>query len=550
MSTLKLIQDAINGEVSNESSVIEENSEDTSIFKIPPELVVYPKNSADLQKLVCLANKNPDKFTLTARSAGTDMSGGPLTSSVVVSLTKHLNKIISVNEEQATVEPGMYYRDFDKETLKYGVILPSYTASRELNTVGGMVANNSAGEKSLTYGKTEKWVRSLKVVLSDGNEYEFKKLSRTELEDKKSQDDFEGKLYRDLDWIIKERLEMIHENKPTVSKNSAGYNIWNVWDEEQDTFDLTQLFVGSQGTLGLITEITFGLVKPKEYSRMFVMFLRKKHMAVLGGMVNSVLEEKPESFESYDDKTFSVMLRIFPKLIKKLGGNPFKVMRDFLPEMKMIMTGGIPKLVLMAEFTGDTEKEVVESALKAQSEILKKYKVSTHVTKSQEEGNKFWTIRRESFKLLRENIHGKHTAPFIDDISVRPEYLPEFLPQLYEIMSDYKLLFTIAGHIGDGNFHIIPLMDFSRPDFKEIVEELSERVYELVGKYNGSITGEHNDGIIRTPFLHYMFSKQMLDTFVDIKNIFDPKGIFNPGKKVNGDKDYLFASIKKEFKET
>jgi len=384
------------------------------------------------------------------------------------------------------------------------------------------VANNSAGEKSLTYGKTEKWVRALKVVLSDGNEYEIRKLSRAELEAKKQQQDFEGAMYRKIEKLILDNRKMLEEEKPTVSKNSAGYYLWNVWDKENDTFDLTQLFVGSQGTLGLITEITFDLVRPKKHARMMVMFLRKRHMQQLGDMVNTVLKEKPESFESYDDKTFGIMLRIFPKLLKRLGGNPFKILWDFLPEVKMILTGGIPKLVLMAEFVGDTEEEVIAAAKKAQKAVLAEYKVATHVTRSQKEGEKFWTIRRESFKLLRENVHGKHTAPFIDDISVRPERLPEFLPKLYAIMAEYKLIFTIAGHIGDGNFHIIPLMDFSRPDFQKIIRELSEQVYTLVGEYDGSITGEHNDGLIRTPFLDHMFSPEMIQTFVKVKDIFDP----------------------------
>ncbi|MCA9358870.1 FAD-binding oxidoreductase [Candidatus Kaiserbacteria bacterium] len=548
MDYKKELEGVFSGEVVTDGLKIEECSEDTSLFHIQPACVVMPKSVADIKALVGFAKNNPG-VSLTARAAGTDMSGGPLTDSVVVSMTEHFNKILSVDGEQAVTQPGVFYRDFEVETLKHDAILPSYTASKELNAMGGMVANNSAGEKSLTYGKTEKWVRALKVVLSDGNEYEFKKLSRAELEEKKSLDGFEGKLYRDIDWIIHEQIELIKNEKPTVSKNSAGYNIWNVWDEASDTFDLTQLFVGSQGTLGLITEITFGLIKPKKHARMMVMFLRESNMSELGDLVNTVLKEKPESFESYDDKTFGIMLRIFPKLLKKLGGNPFKLMMDFLPEVKMILTGGIPKLVLMAEFTGDSEAEVVAAADRAEASVQASYKVSTHVTKSQKEGEKFWTIRRESFKLLRENVHGKHTAPFIDDISVRPERLPEFLPKLYAIMADYKLVFTIAGHIGDGNFHIIPLMDYSRPDFIEIIRDLSKRVYALVGEYGGSITGEHNDGLIRTPFLDQMFSADMLQVFAEVKNTFDPDRIFNPHKKVDGDMELLFASIKKEAKD-
>ena len=544
---LENLKPTFKGEIAVDEKTLAENSEDTSIFRIKPAAVVYPKHAADVKTLVKYANKHKGELSLTARAAGTDMSGGPLTDSVVVNFTRHFNEVLKIGKSHAVTEPGVFYRDFEKATLKNDLLLPCYTASRELNTVGGMVANNSAGEKSLTYGKAERWVRALKAVLRDGKEYKFKKLSRKELEKKKALDTFEGQLYRDVDWHIHESIDLIRREKPIVSKNSAGYGIWNVWDEEHDTFDLTQLFVGSQGTLGLITEISFDLIKPKKHSRMLVMFLRKRHMPVLGDLVNTVLAEKPESFESYDDKTFGVMLRVFPKLIKRLGGNPFKVLKDFWPETKMILTGGIPKLVLMAEFTGDSEEEVAHRALQAEALIHRHHPdVATHVTRDQEEGQKFWTIRRESFKLLRENIHGKHTAPFIDDISVRPEKLPEFLPKLYAIMDEYNLVFTIAGHIGDGNFHIIPLMDFSRPDFKEIIEELSDRVYALVGEYQGSITGEHNDGLIRTPYLGAMFSPEMLELFEKIKNIFDPDRIFNPHKKVDGDKELLFSSIKEE----
>lgn len=538
----------VTGEVSTENCDLELASEDTSIFKIKPVCIVSAKDEADLSALITYANEHVGEMSLTARSAGTDMSGGPLTSSVVVDFLKHFNTIVSVTEAEAVTEPGVFYRDFEKETLKHGAILPSYTASKELNTVGGMVANNSAGEKSLTYGKTERYVQSLNVMLSDGNRYTFSKLSRTQYEAKKSQTDFEGSIYRQVDDILLNNADTIEKNTPIVSKNSAGYGIWKVWDKVNDTFDLTQLFVGSQGTLGLITQISFKLVKPKVHSRMLVLFLRKRHMPELGKLINVVLKENPESFESYDDKTFGIMLRVFPKLMKRLEGNLFSLARDFWPETKLILTGGIPKLVMMAEFTGDNEAEVVETAMRAEAAINRLYDVATHVTRSQKEGEKFWLIRRESFKLLRENVSGKHTAPFIDDISVRPEYLPEFLPKLYAIMDEYNLVYTVAGHIGDGNFHIIPLMDFARPDFKHIIEELSARVYKLVGEYKGSITGEHNDGLIRTPFLHYMFSEEMLAVFSSIKNIFDPNKIFNPHKKVDPDLDLLFKSIKTEMK--
>lgn len=539
-----VIPESFTGEIDNSPDTLNQYSEDTSIFKIQPQLVVFPKNKTDIAILIHYVHTRRSELSLTARSAGTDMSGGPLTNSIVVDFLRYFNQIITVNKEYAVTQPGVFYRDFETATLKHGVIMPSYTASRELNTVGGMVANNSAGEKSLTYGKTERYVRELKVMLQDGIEYTLKKLSRVELEAKKSQHDYEGEIYRRLEQLLLDNHQAIKEAKPIVSKNSAGYGIWNVWNEADDTFDLTQLFVGSQGTLGFITEITFDLVKPKPASRMLILFLRPHHFSELGRIVNVILTHKPESFESYDDKTFNVMLRVFPKLFWRLGGNPFKMLHDFWPEIKLVLEGGIPKLVLMAEFTADTDTEAALITKRAETAV-QKFQIATHITQTQSEADKYWTIRRESFKLLRENVSDKHTAPFIDDFVVLPEHLPEFLPRLYKILDEYELLYTVAGHVGDGNFHIIPLMDFARPDFVSIINELSERVYTLVGEFHGSITGEHNDGLIRTPYLYKMFSPRVLTVFQEIKEIFDPHRIFNPHKKVDPDPTYLQNAVKK-----
>ncbi len=537
----------LRGEVYDDEETLAAYSEDTSIFHMRPALVVAPRDAEDVGALVRFAASSEGRVSLTARAAGTDMTGGPLTDSVVVDFLPHFNRILEVTDDGcARVQPGVFYRDFEKATLAKNWLLPCYTASRDLNTVGGMVANNSGGEKSLAYGKTERYVRALKVVLSDGNEYTFSRLSREEWERKKAQQDFEGEIYRALSALVESHDTLLQRHKPRVSKNSAGYALWNLWDKQEDSFDLTQLFVGSQGTLGLITEIEFALVRPKKEAAMLVLFLRKRHMRDLGALVNEVLSHGPESFESYDDHTLRIALRVLPDLMRRLGRGPFGLMRDFLPEVRMVLTGGMPYLILLAEFTGDDRAEVMRRAQRAEARLRERFNVATHVTRNDYERNKYWTIRRESFKLLREHVHGKHTAPFIDDIAVAPAHLPEFLPRLYAIMDEYRITYTIAGHIGDGNFHIIPLMNFKRPDFQDIIQELSERVYALVLEYGGTITGEHNDGIIRTPYLEKMYGAEVAALFAKVKDLMDPQRIFNPHKKVDPDPSLIRTALKHE----
>lgn len=536
----------IKGEITTADADRVRYSRDASIFKVKPEAVVYPKDYEDLKNLVKWVNehkKNQPELSLTARSAGTDMSGGPLSESIVLDFMKHFNHVLEVGEDYAITEPGVFYRDFEKETLAKGLLLPSYPASRELCAMGGIVSNNSGGEKSLSYGKTERYVEELNVVLSDGNEYVFNALSMEQLEAKKSQQDFEGKIYREMHELLESNYDIIQKSKPNVSKNSAGYYLWNVYDRK--TFDLNKLFVGSQGTLGLVSKIKLKLIKPKKFSKLLVIFLND--LAPLGDLVNEVMKFKPESFETYDDQTLKLALRFLPGLIKSMKGSAISLFFKFLPEAEMILTGGLPKLVLLAEFTSDVESEVDDKLEKAQLAVGKFGEVKTHVTKDMEEAEKYWTIRRESFALLRKHSGNEHTAPFVDDIIVHVDQLPFFIPKLNELVGQYKgLTYTIAGHAGDANFHVIPLMDFHSEENRSVIPELSEKVYDLVSLLHGSITAEHNDGLIRTPYLSKMYGPEIIELFKKTKNIFDPQNIFNPNKKVGGSLEYSLAHIIKE----
>lgn len=548
------IQKFFNGEVEDSVEVLKQYSHDASVFEIMPKLVVFPLDASDVKKLVKWVSENKEKYeglAITARCAGTCMSGGSIGESIIMDFTRHMNKMISFHEDKITVEPGMFYRDFEKITLERGLILPCYTASKSLNAVGGMYGNNSAGERTLKYGKTEDYVVEAKVIFSDGNEYTVKPLNEIELQKKIAQSDFEGSIYRNIYNLVKENEVELAEAKPKVSKNSAGYYLWNVADPErakraEGYFDLNKLLVGSQGTLGITTEITFRLVKEPKHSKLVAIFM--KDLGPLGRLVDEILEMNPETLEAYDDKTMKLAVQFFPDFLKNKGFvGMMKFMWSFLPEFWMMVTGGFPKLILLAEFAGENEKDVDVECQKLKSKI-RHFRLRTHITKSEAEAGKYWDIRRQSFALLRKHVKDKHTAPFIDDIVVRPEFLPKFIPELNIVLGQYDITYTIAGHAGDGNFHIIPLMDFSRPDTTTIILELGEKVYNLVAKYNGSITAEHNDGIIRTPYLGKMFSPKILDLFLKVKNTFDSKNILNPGKKVNGSIEYLRTHIALEHK--
>ncbi len=530
------------GEISDDVATLSAYSKDASLFAVAPKLVVFPKDSEDVKVLVKYVGDKKTvmpELSITARSAGTDMSGGPLNDSIIVDVSRHMAGIIKFEEDEVIVLPGTMYRDFEKETLARGLILPSYTASKDLNSVGGMVANNSAGEKTLHYGKTERYVKQLKVVFQDGNEYVVAPLSKAELDLKMTQRNFEGQMYREIFDIVSKNQKELAAAKPIVSKNSAGYYLWNVWDGK--TFDLTKLIVGSQGTLGIVTEVRFSLVSVDKFSRLFVIFMR--NIERLGEVVNVILKYDPESLESYDDSTLKFAIKYFPEMLRSIkGSNPFKLLWSFLPEVGMVFRGGLPKLVLLVEFAGNDLSEIEKKETELAND-LKPFKFSMRRAKNDFDSEKYWTIRRQSFNLLRKHVRGRRTAPFVDDVIVPPEYLPEFLPKMRKILDDYGLLYTIAGHAGDGNFHIIPLMDMRDAKNMKAIDEVSDKVYDLVLTYHGSTTAEHNDGIIRTSYLLKMFGPEIIALFAKTKNIFDPQNIFNPGKKVGGTKKYMMEHI-------
>ena len=548
----QLIKDGFNGDLDDSAEAKEFFSHDASMFELRPKLVVAPKDTKDVERLVKLVaakKKSMPELSVTGRSAGTDMSGGAINDSIIVNFKKYFTAIEEVTLTSAHAQPGVFYRDFEVATLKHEALLPTYPASRDLCTIGGMVNNNSGGEKSLEFGKTEDFVTELEVVFADGVARKVRPLDKAELQKKMAQKDFEGKVYKELFELVDKHYDKIKAAKPHVSKNSTGYNLWDVWDRENGVFDLTKLIVGAQGTLGFTTDLHFRLVPARKHSGLLVLFL--KDIDDLGEIIPKVLETKPATFESFDDATLWLSIRFMPSFLKMLGWKKFiHLLFSLIPDGLQLLRG-VPKLILMVEYNGDTEEEVRQK-VHALHGVLKKKKARYEINGFEEDASegkseKFWIMRRQSFNLLRSKVKDKHTAPFIDDLVVNPEYLTQFLPRLRKIIKKYKLLATIAGHMGDGNFHIIPLMKLEDPKDRAKILPAMKEVDNLVLKYHGSLSGEHNDGLVRGPWLEQMYGKEMADIFRKAKHIMDPDEIFNPHKKATADWDFSFSHIRDHF---
>jgi FAD/FMN-containing dehydrogenase len=540
------LKQKLKGELLLNKKDIAPYSTDASIFSIMPTAVVRPIDSADISTLVNYVRENKKTnpgLSLTVRAGGTDMTGGSINDSFIIDVAAHMNRIETIGENYAIAQPGVYYRDFETSTLARGLLMPTYPASKMICALGGMVGNNAGGEKSLSYGQVKDFVEGLWVVLADGKEYYIEPLDEAGLSAKMALKNFEGDLYRAVFKMVSENYDAIKLAQPSTSKNSSGYFLWDVWDKKTGKFDLTKLLVGSQGTLGIVAKIKFRLIKPKRSSGLLVIPL--PNLDQVGHVVNTVKKYSPDSFELYDKSTLNLALTYLPEIFRKMKGNRLKLALSLMPDIFRKFTGRLPQIILFAEFTGDSQEEVKKKLYEAHSEIQRLYNIRTKVSLNFEITQKYWTIRRESYNILRMHNVGKIAACFIEDIIVHPDQLPEFMPRLYEIFAKYpSFVYTIAGHAGDANFHIMPLMDFKDPDQRNVILELANQVFDLVKEFNGSMSAEHNDGIVRGSFLSKMYSPEICDLFRRTKAIFDPEDIFNPHKKIEATAEFFTQSLK------
>lgn len=548
----KKLRQTVAGEILTDNKTLQSYSHDASIYEMTPQAVVAPADVRDIKRLVTLVVAHKATYpslSLTVRSAGTDMSGGPLGTSLVLDMTKHFGTIHGLKDGVLHAQPGAYMRDIDPLLAGHGLMLGSVPASRAINTIGGMVGNNSGGEQSLRYGNTERWVRQLSVVFADGNEYIVKPLTKRELMKKIGQGDYGGNLYKHVYKLIETNYDTIHNARPHVNKNSMGYNLWSVWDRETGIFDLTRLITGSQGTLGIITDIHIEPVKKAAHSGLLVAYLTSSKQ--LDRIIPLVMQHQPATFEGFDDITFNLGVKHFSIFRKQLGAKEWAKQQAALLSSVAKFKGHIPNLVLMIEFDGDNPDIVAERIANLQADFrVHRIRVRTQVEGDEASARPFWHIRRASLTLLRNQVHGAYASAFMDDLTVPAHHVPAFLPRVRRIIRKYKLPATVAGHFGDGNFHIIPLLHIGDPADQAKLEPAMRELVPIVLEYGGTLAGEHNDGMVRGPWLPAVFGDEMYQLFRQTKELFDPHYIFNPHKKTDASWDFSMAHIRSDGKRT
>jgi FAD/FMN-containing dehydrogenase len=506
---------------------IEEFSHDASIFKIIPK-ETFSSNDFDIIKEMI---KNEENFSV--RAAGTCMSGGSLTSESVIRIDPIKDLKINKNnpnllEKNIWVPSNIYIKDLLKELSMSDTFFAPYTSSKDVCMLSGMLGNNSSGEKSLTYGPTSKNISELKVILNTkellGEVYHAKE---TEMQHENGTDLYEYKFEKEIITLIKDNLDLINENKPHTNKNVAGYNIWNIYNSEKNTFNLTPLFIGAQGTLGVITEAKIIIEKCLKNSNMLIVPL--EHIHDLPKVVKSCVESGATSVECFDHETYE-LAKIHMK-----------------SDAKIANLANNKKIIIFAEFCSDNKLEI-NKKIKKLKEKLSFKNVNSYVAESKEESDAYWNIRRASFRLLKDFAPtGYKAIPIIEDTIVSLEHYDNYLKELLEILYKYDMRYTYAGHIGDGSIRLIPLIKKDQLGAEENILNMADEVYKLVRKYNGSMSCDHNDGLARTYALELQYDEKIIHIFKEIKSILDFNNILNPGKKITHSKDYNNKAEAREY---
>ena len=511
------LQEHLVGEILTSSDVCNHFSTDASIFQVTPSLVAYPKNENDVRKIARFTWQLAERgrvVPITARGKGSDRSGGAIGSGVIVEFPAHMNKIIELDGKSGNivVEPGLNYGRLQQTLHTHGRFLPAYPSSLDFSTIGGAIANNASGEKSAKYGDTRKYVKGLRVVLANGEVIETKRLSKRELSKKMGLSSFEGEIYRNLDKLIEENKQVIEQINIDVSSNSAGYEIASV--KLKNSFDLTPLLVGSQGTLALVTEASLSTELHSPHSTLIVAFLNSIESLHSLTQDLSKLSDKPSMVELVDQNFLSFVNTQNPNQLKGVVGSP------------------LPKFGLLIELDLYNERSRKKQSKKV-VKLLNKYGAEYQLETSPEEKEKLYKLVNSKATVLSYNQDGKKALPIIDDACIPLNRIADYFSKVYELFTNYKLKFVVWGHLMTGNFNVQPFFDISQIGDRQKMFKIMNLYYEFVIDMGGTTGGSKNDGRLRGSFLQKLYGNQANELFNKIKAIFDPYGTLNPGVKVN-----------------
>lgn len=496
---------------------------DASMYQEVPKGATYPKTGKDIQQIVRQAGEQG--FSITARSGGTSLAGQATGSrdSVIMDVSRHMTKILEINPKNryAHVQPGVIRDTLNRAAAPHKLQFGPDTSTTNRCMLGGMIGNNSTGSFSIKHGSTRDHILEIEAVLSDGSTAVFKPLTPDELEAKKQLDSLEGYIYRGMLKLIEENRERILEAypHPEIIRRNTGYALDKLctmqpFDPDGRKFNMAELLCGSEGTLAMTVSAKVDL-SPLDDHRILLIPQFKNLRDALEATVEAVKHD-PAAVELVDDI-----------ILDATKGNIEQRKNRFFLD-------GDPACILIIQFEGNDKEKLANRAEKL-SEIFtaKGYGYAAPVIKNEDKIDHVWDLRKAGLGLLMGLGADSRSPTFVEDTAVRVQDLPEYVDQFKKIMDKYDTRCVFYAHASVGELHLRPVLDTHTKEGLQTMKNMAEEVADLVHSFNGSLSGEHGDGRARAPFIEKVLGPEMMPLLRKVKELWDPKYIFNPGKIVN-----------------
>ena len=523
MESFERLKEKFTGEIlSDELSKIV-YATDASVYREKPFAIAVPKTKDDIKLIIEFSSKT--NVPVIPRAAGTSLAGQVVGNGFVVDVSKYMNKIVELNTEQkwVRVEPGVVLDELNIYLKDYGLQFGPETATSNRCNLGGMFGNNSCGAHSILYGSTRDHVLEASVILSDGSEALFKSLTMEELNEKCNGDFLENKIYKKVYKLLsdeKNQAEII-DGYPTqeINRRNNGYAIdqllkCNAFGKSEDNFNICKLLAGSEGTLAFTTEIKLNLVP-----------LPPKSVGVVPIHMNSLEDAFSANL---------IALKYKPGAVELIDGKILEYAKVNIEQQKnRFFIKGEPAALLVVELARDTEEEISRLVIEMEKEMRESGFGYHFPLLINDDVNRVWALRKAGLGLLGNIPGDKRTEQFIEDTCVRPVDLPEYMNEFRQILKKNNLDCAYYAHIGTGELHLTPMMNLKDSFDVKLFYSITKEIACLVKKYRGSLSGEHGDGRLRGEFIPIVIGEYNYNLCKEIKEIWDPGNIFNPGKVVN-----------------
>ncbi len=513
--------EAIRGEVYTDPVSLGIHATDASHYQMTPACVVVPKDEDDVKEAVRIAAAH--KMPITARGGGTSLAGQTFGPGLILDCSKYMNQVLEVNAEErwARVQPGVVRDQLNTFLKPKGLHFAPDPATSSRATVGGMIGNNSSGTRSVIYGKTIDHIIAAKVLLADGTVLTLNPCDTDQWSDRSAGSTREAELYRGVGEIIRANRDEIIERFPKTMRRVSGYNLdafthaaGSAPDKGGEPWNLASLIVGSEGTLAVLLEATVRLVENPKATAVCVVHFDDVIESLRH--VPAMLKHNPSTVELLDDS-----------IIVEGRRNPSSAhLADFFE--------GEPRAVQIVEFMGDTPQLAAERA-EAFATVMRENNIGyTTVIRTDPIGiSHIWELRKLGVGLA-SNIKGSaKPLDFVDDAAIPVQHLAEYIRRLVEVCNDLNVPISICAHASVGVLHPKPLLDLHKPEDVKKMHAIADAAFEMVKEYEGSWCGEHGDGLVRGEYIERFFGPKLYDAFRQVKALFDPDNLLNPGKIID-----------------